>query len=300
MQSNIIFNDDNQDMQKLIEKANVLCEALPYIHALSGKTVVIKYGGNAMQDENIINTIMQDIAMLKIVGVNPILVHGGGPEINAYLKLLNIPSKFHNGLRITDKNTMEVVQMVMSGKINKDITSRLNLLGVKAIGLSGKDAQLIEVKKYNSPDGVDLGFVGEITNINTSLLNKLSNDEFIPVIAGIGTDKNGEAYNINADMVASEIAARIGAEKLIYLTDIDGIRKDPNDPSTLISIITADEIKKMINDGEISGGMIPKVMSCIKGIEQGISRVHIINGTTPHPILLEIFTDKGIGTMVIK
>lgn len=291
---------NNEIMNQLIEKANILCEALPYIKALSGKTVVIKYGGNAMQDESIINTIMEDIAMLKIVGVNPILVHGGGPEINSYLKKLNIESKFHNGLRITDKQTMEVVQMVMSGKINKDITSRINLLGVKAIGLSGKDAYLIEVKKYNSPDGVDLGQVGEIVNINTSLLQKLCNDEFIPVIAGIGADEQGQSYNINADTVAAEIAARINAEKLIYLTDIDGIREDANDPSTLISVISVSKIQEMIDSGKIIGGMIPKVMSCIKGIEQGVSKVHIINGTTPHPILLEIFTDKGIGTMVTK
>ncbi|HHW90614.1 MAG TPA: acetylglutamate kinase [Clostridiales bacterium] len=287
-------------MTQLIERANILCEALPYIKALSGKTVVIKYGGNAMLKESIINTIMEDIAMLKIVGVNPILVHGGGPEINAYLKKLNIESKFHNGLRVTDQQTMDVVQMVMSGKINKDITSRINLLGVKAIGLSGKDAQLIEVKKYNSPDGVDLGQVGEIININTSLLEKLCNDEFIPVIAGIGADNQGQAYNINADTVAAEIAARINAEKLIFLTDIDGIREDADDPSTLISVISVNQIKEMITNGKINGGMIPKVMSCIKAIEQGVSKVHIINGTTPHPILLEIFTDKGIGTMVTK
>ncbi|HEY8443404.1 MAG TPA: acetylglutamate kinase [Clostridia bacterium] len=298
MKETIYKNDETT--AKLIEKANILCEALPYIKALSGKTVVIKYGGNAMQDETIINTIMEDIAMLKIVGVNPILVHGGGPEINAYLKKLNIQSKFHNGLRITDSETMEVVQMVMSGKINKEITSKINQLGVKAIGLSGKDASLIEVKKYISPDGVDLGHVGEIVNINTSLLEKLCNDEFIPVIAGIGTDKQGRSYNINADTVAAEIAARINAEKLIYLTDIDGIREDADDPSTLISVITVSKIKEMIESGKINGGMIPKVMSCIKGIEQGVSKVHIINGTTPHPILLEIFTDKGIGTMVIK
>ncbi|HEY8423415.1 MAG TPA: acetylglutamate kinase [Clostridia bacterium] len=294
-----IYQSDEQTT-KLIEKANILCEALPYINALAGKTVVIKYGGNAMQDESVINTIMEDIAMLKIVGVNPILVHGGGPEINAYLKKLNIESKFHNGLRITDQQTMEVVQMVMSGKINKEITSKINQLGVKAIGLSGKDASLIEVRKYQSPDGVDLGLVGEIVNINTSLLEKLCNDEFIPVIAGIGTDEKGLSYNINADTVAAEIAARINAEKLIFLTDIDGIREDADDPSTLISVITVDKIKEMIQNGKISGGMIPKVTSCIKSIEKGVSKVHIINGTTPHPILLEIFTDKGIGTMVIK
>jgi acetylglutamate kinase len=294
-----IYKDDEGTV-KLIEKANILCEALPYIKALSGKTVVVKYGGNAMQDEAIINTIMEDIAMLKIVGVNPILIHGGGPEINSYLKKLNIESKFHNGLRITDNETMEVVQMVMSGKINKEITSKINQLGVKAIGLSGKDASLIEVKKYVSPDGVDLGQVGEIVNINTSLLQKLCNDEFIPVIAGIGTDTQGRSYNINADTVAAEIASRINAEKLIYLTDIDGIREDADDPSTLISVITVSRIKEMIDSGKIIGGMIPKVLSCIMCIERGVSKVHIINGTTPHPILLEIFTDKGIGTMVTK
>jgi acetylglutamate kinase len=299
MNNDTLYQND-EIMAHLIERANILCEALPYIKALSGKTVVIKYGGNAMLKESIINTIMEDIAMLKIVGVNPILVHGGGPEINAYLKKLNIESKFHNGLRVTDQQTMDVVQMVMSGKINKDITSRINLLGVKAIGLSGKDAQLIEVKKYNSPDGVDLGQVGEIININTSLLEKLCNDEFIPVIAGIGADNQGQAYNINADTVAAEIAARINAEKLIFLTDIDGIREDADDPSTLISVISVNQIKEMITNGKINGGMIPKVMSCIKAIEQGVSKVHIINGTTPHPILLEIFTNKGIGTMVTK
>jgi len=299
MNNDTLYQND-EIMTQLIERANILCEALPYIKALSEKTVVIKYGGNAMLKESIINTIMEDIAMLKIVGVNPILVHGGGPEINAYLKKLNIESKFHNGLRVTDQQTMDVVQMVMSGKINKDITSRINLLGVKAIGLSGKDAQLIEVKKYNSPDGVDLGQVGEIININTSLLEKLCNDEFIPVIAGIGADNQGQAYNINADTVAAEIAARINAEKLIFLTDIDGIREDADDPSTLISVISVNQIKEMITNGKINGGMIPKVMSCIKAIEQGVSKVHIINGTTPHPILLEIFTDKGIGTMVTK
>jgi acetylglutamate kinase len=287
-------------MKKLIEKANIICEALPYISKFSRKTVVIKYGGNSMQNEEIINSIMQDISTLKIVGVNPILVHGGGPEINKMLERLSIKSAFHNGLRITDKATMEVVQMVMGGKINKEITSRLNCLGVKAIGLSGKDAQLITVKKKLSDDGVDLGYVGDITGINSALLEKLCEDGYIPVIAGIGVDERGESYNINADTVAGEIAAAVKAEKLIFMTDIDGIRRDEKDPSSLISVITADEIRELVKNGAISGGMIPKVMGCINGIERGITHVHIINGTIAHPILLEIFTDTGIGTMVTR
>ncbi len=285
-------------MKDQIEKANILCEALPYINKLSGKTVVIKYGGNAMQDEGVIDSIMQDIAMLKIVGVNPVLVHGGGPEINAMLEKLNIKSAFHNGLRITDKAAMDVVQMVMGGKINKNITAKLNSLGVKAIGLTGKDAHLIAVRKKPPVDGVDLGFVGDIININDKLIRMLCADEFIPVIAGIGEDEKGQSYNINADTVAAEIAAALKAEKLLYLTDIDGIRKKADDPSTLISEISVGEINRLVKNGTISGGMIPKVMGCVKGIEMGISRVHIVSGTVRHPILLEIFTDTGIGTMI--
>lgn len=285
-------------MQNQIEKANIICEALPYIHKLSGKTVVIKYGGNAMGDSDTANTIMQDIAMLKIVGVNPVLVHGGGPEINAMLEKLGIKSQFHNGLRITDKPTMEVVQMVMGGKINKNITSHLNSLGVKAIGLTGKDAGLITVKKRKPVGGVDLGYVGEIKSIDARLIQMLCDDEFIPVIAGIGSDSQGESYNINADTVAAEIALAMNAEKLIYLTDIDGVRKNEHDPASLISEISVAEMNAMIASGEISGGMIPKVQACIKSVEAGINRVHIINGTIHHPILLELFTDSGIGTMI--
>lgn len=284
-------------MQKLIEKANILAEALPYIHKLSGKTVVVKFGGNAMLNEEITKTILEDIALLKIVGVNPILVHGGGPDINIMLKKLNIPSVFHNGLRVTDKSTMEVVQMVLCGKLNKDITSKLNSLGVKAIGICGKDAKLIEVKKNESSD-VDLGFVGDITKINIRLLEILANDEYIPVIATVGTDDAGNSYNINADTAAAEIASAIKAEKLIFLTDIDGIRRVENDPSTLIPVISVAEIQNMIDSGAISGGMIPKVKACIQSVHMGINRTHIINGTIPHPIMLEIFTDTGIGTMI--
>lgn len=286
------------DKEKMIEKANMLTEALAYINCLSEKTVVIKYGGHAMNDDFITKTILEDIVTLKIVGVNPILVHGGGPSINVMLDKLNIKSKFENGLRVTDEATMEVVQMVLCGKINKDITSKLNVMGVKAIGLCGKDAKLIEVTKAESKDGVDLGFVGEVQNINVKLLEMLASDEFIPVIASVGTDAKGNSYNINADTVAGEVAAALKAEKLIFLTDIDGIRSNPDDPNSICSELTIDEVKNMIKNGIITGGMIPKVMGCIRGVEMGIHRTHIISGTVPHPILLEIFTDKGIGTMI--
>lgn len=284
-------------MDKLIEKANILAEALPYIHKLAGKTVVIKYGGNAMNLSNE-HTILEDVAMLKIVGVNPVLVHGGGPEINHYLKKLDIPSEFHNGLRVTSKDAIEVVQMVLCGKLNKDITARLNTLGVKALGISGKDANLIEVDKLTAADGYDLGYVGKVTNINTKLLELLVRDEYIPVIAPIGTDDHGNSYNINADTAAAEIAVALRAEKLIYLTDIDGVYTDRNDKSTLLNFASTIELQKMIDEGTIDGGMIPKVKACIQGVESGINSVHIINGNIPHPVMLEIFTDSGIGTMI--
>jgi acetylglutamate kinase len=287
-------------MKELVEKAKILIEALPYIQVLSGKTVVIKYGGSAMNDEKIKNTILQDLTLLKYVGVNPILVHGGGNEINAMLDRLNIEPKFHDGLRVTDKATMEVVEMVLSGKINKQIVSDLNDLGAKAIGISGKDANLIQAKKKTTKDGFDLGYVGQIAKINVQILNELTENGYIPVIAPIGVGEDGESYNINADTVAGEIAAALHAEKLMFLTDIDGIQMDPGDPETLISIISVDQIYRLMEQRIIKGGMIPKVMGCIKGIEQGVSRTHIVNGTSPHPIILEIFTDKGIGTMVTR
>lgn len=286
-------------MKKLIEKANILAEALPYINKLATKTVVIKYGGNAMNESNE-PTILQDIAMLKVVGVNPILVHGGGPEINSLLSKLNIESEFHNGLRVTSKDTIEVVQMVLCGKLNKDLTAKMNKLGVKAIGISGKDANLIEVDKLIPSDGYDLGFVGSIKNINTKLLKLLISDEFIPIIAPIGTDKDGNSYNINADTAAAEIAVALKAEKLIYLTDIDGIYKNEKDKTSLLNFASVDELNKMTEEGIIHGGMIPKVKACIQGVESGINSVHIINGNIPHPVMLEIFTDSGIGTMITR
>lgn len=287
-------------MDTYIEKANILIEALPYIQRLSGKTIIIKYGGSVMQDEELTQKILQDVTLLKYVGVNPILVHGGGPEINKLLSALNIEPKFHNGLRITDAQTMEVVQMTLTGKINKDIVAKLNALGAKAIGLCGLDANLIKASKKELVDGVDLGCVGKIEAINTTLLNLLSKDEYIPVIAPIGVGANGESYNINADTVASEIAVAMKAEKLMFLTDTDGVRRDQNDPDTLIYEISISKVKEYIEDGTITGGMLPKVKGCIRSVEQGVNRVHIINGVIPHPLLLEIFTDSGIGTMVTK
>ncbi|MDR1906270.1 MAG: acetylglutamate kinase, partial [Clostridiales bacterium] len=273
-------------MNSLIEKANILTEALPYINRLSKKIVVIKYGGNAMLNEEITHTILQDISILKIVGVYPILVHGGGPEINKMLEKLSIKSRFINGLRITDADTMKVVQMSLTA-LNKDITSALNTLGVNAIGICGKDANLINVKKAPPlPDGTDLGFVGEIKKINTDFLLKLINNDFVPVISSIGADNEGRSFNLNADTAAASIAAALNAEKLIYLTDVDGIKDDKN---RLISEISVKKINALIDAGIITGGMIPKVKACIEGVESGISRTHIINGTMKHPILLEIF-----------
>lgn len=289
----------NISREETINRANILVEALPYISRYSGKTIVIKYGGNAMNDPKIQKTIMQDVATLKIVGVNPILVHGGGPEINAMLEKLDIKSEFINGLRVTTKETMEVVQMVLGGKLNKNIVASLNTMGVKAIGLCGKDGNLIEVEKMPLKNGVDYGYVGDITNINTAILESLSKD-FIPVIATIGVDKNGESYNINADTAAGAIGGALSAERLMFLTDIDGIRADEKDANSLIPQITIKQINKMIDTKQISGGMIPKVNSCIDALNKGIKNVTIMNGTIPHSILLELFTHSGIGTLVSK
>ena len=288
---------DNTDMQ-FINKANILIEALPYIQKLWGKTIVIKYGGNAMVDPSLTRKILEDVTLLKYVGLNPILVHGGGPEINAMLKREDVKSEFHNGLRITDDATMEIVQMVLAGKLNKNIAAEIGTLGGKAIGLCGKDAGLIVVKKKPPlPDGVDLGHVGDIVKVNTKLLNTLCTDEYIPVISSVGVDENGDSYNINADTAAAAIATALKAEKLIYLTDIDGVRRVADDPTTLIPVMTVEQAHAYIADGTITGGMIPKVTACVDAIEKGVCRVHIINGTIPHPIILEIFTDRGIGTM---
>lgn len=282
--------------RETIERANIICEALPYISKYAGKTVVVKYGGNAMNDISVMHTILQDIAALKIIGVNPVLVHGGGPEINKMLSRLNIKPQFMNGLRVTDQDTMEVVQMILCGKVNKNIAAELSTLGVKAIGLCGKDSNLIETDKIDK----NLGYVGKIIKINSKLIQVLIDEGFVPVIATIGVDWQGNSYNINADTAAAEIALAVGSEKLLMLTDTDGIYKDEFDSSTLISHIKSNELEDMIATGKLSGGMIPKAKSCIEAIEHGVKDVQIINGTTPHSILLELFTDSGVGTMVEK
>lgn len=288
----------NDSYEKIIEKAQTLVEALPYIRAYTNKYVVIKYGGNAMNSPEIIKTILQDVAALKAVGVYPIVVHGGGPEINAMLTRVGKKSEFINGLRVTDAETMDIVQMVLCGKVNKNICSLLGSMGVRAVGLSGKDGGLIKVRKKPPVGGVDYGFVGEITSVDADMIEDLCLEDYVPVIASIGTDMSGNSYNINADTAAGEVGAAIGAHKLIYLTDIDGIRSDPSDPSTLLPEVRVADVERMIENGTISGGMIPKVRGCVTAVRKGIKHVNIVCGTIPHSILVELFTDRGIGTLI--
>ncbi len=289
-------------METIIRKAEILIEALPYIQRLHGKTVVIKYGGNAMINEELKDAVMGDITLLKFIGLNPVVVHGGGPDINKMLDKLEIKSEFINGLRVTDKKTMEVAQMVLVGNTNKEIVALLNQKGGKAIGLCGIDGKLIECEQHKTMvDGVekDIGFVGKITNINSKLLELIASDEYIPVIAPIGIGKDGRSYNINADTVAGEVAAALKAEKLMLLTDVEGVRMSPDSPDVLHAL-TAAEVHDLINRKIINGGMIPKVIGCLDALDRGVGRTHIIDGRIPHCILLEIFTNKGIGTMIMK
>ncbi|MCR5261359.1 MAG: acetylglutamate kinase [Candidatus Gastranaerophilales bacterium] len=282
------------DFEKYIKKAETLVEAMPYINKFNGKTVVIKYGGSAMTDENIKHSVIGDIAYLKAVGINPVVVHGGGPAINATLKTAGIESEFKNGLRITDEKTVKTVEEVLSGMVNKSIVSDFQKHDTRAVGISGKDGLLIEALK--SPD--DIGFVGEIFRVNPQIIQTLLDASFIPVISPIGTDKNGETYNINADHAAVEIAIALKANKLVFMTDTDGVRKDENDPDSLLSKITPAEIDAMIKDKSIKGGMIPKVKSCARAIKSGVKAVHIINGKIKHSLLLEIYTKDGVGTVI--
>ncbi len=286
-------------MKGVLEKANVLIEALPYIRAFNGNTVVIKYGGSAMLDPEINKTIVQDIVLLKLVGLKPVVVHGGGPEINNMLKRLDIQSEFINGLRVTTQETMEVVEMVLAGKVNKQIVEMISGQGGLAVGLTGKDGKILRAKKIVK-DNIDLGFVGEIEKVNTSLIHTLIDNGFIPVISPIGSDDEGNTYNINADYAAVAIAAALKAEKLVFLTDVDGVLKDKNDSSTLISYLSDEEAKAYIESGVIAGGMIPKVECCMEAIDKGVSMVHILDGRLGHALVLEIYTHSGIGTMMYK
>ena len=293
-----------QHMQELINKAEILVEALPYIQSLAGKTIVIKYGGNAMINEELKSSVMDDITLLKFVGINTVLVHGGGPDISSMLDKMQIESHFENGLRVTDAKTMSVAQMVLIGKTNKEIVSALGQKGAKAIGICGIDGHLIECDKLPTDangNEIDVGYVGKITKINTKVLSMLANDEYIPVVAPIGVGKDGESYNINADTVAAEIAAALKAEKLMTLTDVEGVKGTMPDGTTKVfPVLTETEIHDLIETGVISGGMIPKVTGCLETIHRGVGRAHIIDGRIPHSILLEIFTGKGIGTMITK
>ncbi|WP_076544282.1 acetylglutamate kinase [Halanaerobium kushneri] len=288
-------------MEELIEKANVLIEALPYFKDFFGKTFVIKYGGSIMADPKLKEKLIEDITLLKYVGINPVIVHGGGPAINKTLDRLNIEANFIDGLRVTDKETMEIVEMVLSAQINKEIVALINKMQAKAVGVSGKDGNLIKAKKkeFSDPEK-DLGFVGEVEKINPELIEKLIEDGYIPVIAPVGVNDDGEGLNINADAVAGELAAALKAEKLIYLTDVNGIRFEAKDPESRVSQLTFSEIKQWISEGKIQGGMLPKVEGCMQAVESGVIRTHILNGLVAHPLLLEIFTDRGVGTMILK
>ncbi|CAB3289200.1 Acetylglutamate kinase [Methanocaldococcus lauensis] len=292
----------------MVKKAEVLLEALPYIQKFHGKTFVIKYGGHAMIDEKAKNWTAQDVVLLKYVGIHPVVVHGGGPEINKAMEKMGKKPKFIHGLRVTDEETLDIVEMVLAGKINGDIVSKLSKFGGKAVGLSGKSGRIIIAKKKikyiknekGEKIAVDLGKVGETVEVNTELLEILIRNGYIPVISPIGLDEKGEAYNLNADTVAGDIAGALKAEKLILITDVDGIMDDVNDPNTLHRILTASELMEMIEDGRIKGGMIPKAESALYALNHGVKSVHIINGKIPHALLLEIFTEEGIGTMITK
>ncbi len=290
------------------DRASVLIEALPYIKRFYGKTMVIKYGGNAMINEELKAKVIQDICLMKYVGMRPVIVHGGGPEITGFLKKIGKQTEFIAGLRVTDAETVGVAEMVLVGKINSEIVSLLNNYGAKAVGLSGKDASLICAEKHLAevyedeqaePKLVDIGYVGDVAKINTDILNTLLDQGYTPVIAPIGVGENNESYNINADYVAGEVAGALQAEKLILLTDIEGIYRDYNDKDSLIETLTRSDATAMIREGSIAGGMIPKVESCIRAIDGGAQKTHIIDGRLPHALILEVFTKRGIGTEVV-
>ena len=287
------------------DKAAILVDALPYIQEFYGKTVVIKYGGNAMVSDDLKEKVMEDIALLKYVGVRPVIIHGGGPEITGFLKKVGKETNFVSGLRVTDEETVEIAEMVLDGKVNSEIVNLLNHRGVKAVGISGKDAGLIRAKKklatvYDGDDKkkVDIGYVGQVEDVDTGILDDLLEGGYIPVIAPIGVDEDGMSYNINADYVADEIAGALHAEKLLLLTDIEGVYKDYHDKTTFLSSLTQSEAREYIKTGVISGGMIPKIEACLRALDAGAGKSHIIDGRLPHAILLELLTSKGIGTQV--
>lgn len=277
-------------------RVRVLSEALPYIQQFAGRTIVVKYGGAAMKDAALKEKVMRDVVFMSCVGLRPVLVHGGGPEINSWLEKLGIEPQFKNGLRVTDAATMDVVEMVLVGRVNKEIVSLINQAGGSAVGLCGKDASLITARPA---DEEGIGFVGEVTNVNIQILDSLVKAGHIPVVSSVAADETGQAYNINADTVAGELAAALGAEKLILLTDTAGILRDYKDVATLIPRLDIHDARNLIDDGIVSGGMIPKVNCCVRSLAQGVRAAHIIDGRLPHALLLEIFTDAGIGSMLV-
>lgn len=285
------------NMQKYLEKAEVLIEALPYIQRFNRKIIVVKYGGSAMVDEELKKRVIQDVTLLKLVGFKPIIVHGGGKDISRWVEKVGMTPNFINGLRVTDEETMEVAEMVL-GKVNKSLVQLVEELGVRAIGISGKDGGLLRVDKKLS-DGKDIGYVGEVKEVNAEILYDLLEKDFLPIVCPIGLDDNYDTYNINADDAACAIATAVSAEKLAFLTDIEGVYKDPKDPATLISELTVTEAKQLMEDGYIGGGMLPKLQNCMDAIEKGVSRVHILDGRIAHCLLLEIFTNRGIGTAIL-
>lgn len=288
----------DQKLEKYLSKAEVLIEALPYIQRFNRKVIIVKYGGSAMVDEDLKQRVIQDVALLKLVGFKPIIVHGGGKEISSMVSRLGMEPKFVNGLRVTDEETMEIAEMVL-GKVNKSLVQLVESLGVRAIGISGKDGALLKVnKKYSN--GEDIGFVGDVKEVNAQILWDLLEKDFLPIVCPIGMDDDYNTYNINADDAACAIAQAMEAEKLAFLTDIEGVYKDPKDPETLIPELPVSEAEKLIADGYIGGGMLPKIQNCIDAVNSGVSKVHILDGRIPHCLLLEIFTNKGIGTAILK
>lgn len=288
---------EEKNMQEILQKAEVLIEALPYIQRFNRKIIVVKYGGSAMVDEELKKSVIQDVTLLKLVGFKPIIVHGGGKEISKWVEKSGMEPEFVNGLRKTDAATMEIAEMVL-GKVNKSLVQMVQELGVLAIGISGKDGGLLKVdKKYS--DGQDIGFVGDVKEVNPKILFDLLEKDFLPIVCPVGLGDEFDTYNINADDAACAIARAVNAEKLAFLTDIEGVYKDPQDKSTLISELSVSEARELIGDGFIGGGMLPKLTNCIEAIENGVSRVHILDGRIPHCLLLEIFTNRGIGTAIL-
>ena len=287
----------NKEQSEAQQKASVLIEALPYIQRFNRKIIVIKYGGSAMLDDELMKHVIEDAVLLKLVGFKPVIVHGGGKEISSWMRKTGIEPHFIDGLRVTDAATLEIAEMVL-GKVNSDLVTMAQQLGVRACGISGKDGRLLTVKRA-TPGGNDIGYVGEVTHVDTKIITDLLNDDFLPVIYPIGMDETGQSYNINGDHAAAEIAQALNADKLAYLTDTYGVLTDPDDPESFISELRIDEAEDLIQNGVITGGMIPKVRNCCHSVMNGVNRVHILNGRIPHCVLLEIFTDRGVGTVIL-